>query len=350
MSAQSIPKTQKQWVVKDTEHGFDGMVLEKDAPVPQVGETDVLVRMHGASLNFRDLIIPRGEYFFEQKFPVVPGSDGAGEVVAVGPKVTKWKVGDKVMTLFNQYHQSGPMNPRAMVSGLGGVIDGTLRQYGTFDQEGLVRMPSNLSYTEAASLVCAGLTSWNALFGLKPLKKGQWVLVEGTGGVSLFALQFAKAAGAHVIATTSSKEKGEILKKLGADHVINYKEDENWGETVRKLTPNGEGVDQVLELGGKNTVRESIKAIKYEGVMSAIGLLGGEMPKESIMEPLLKVFTVRGVYVGSKDLMEDMATFVEEHDIHPVMEKKEFSLDQLREAYDYMWAAKHFGKMAINID
>jgi len=242
------------------------------------------------------------------------------------------------------------MNPAAMSSGLGGMVDGTLRQFGVFDQDGLVRMPSNLSYREAASLVCAGLTSWNSLFGLKPLKAGQWVLVEGTGGVSLFALQFAKAQGAHVVATTSSKEKGEILKNLGADHVINYRENENWGETARKLTTNGEGFDHILELGGKNTVRESIKAMKYEGVMSAIGLLGGEMPTESIMEPLLKVFIVRGVYVGPKDLMEDMVTFIEKHDIHPVLDKHEFCLEETRQAYEYMWAAKHFGKVTITID
>lgn len=281
---------------------------------------------------------------------MVPGSDGAGEVVAVGPKVNKWKVGDKVMTLFNQHHYTGPMNPKAMSSGLGGVYDGTLRQYGVFNQEGLVRMPANLSYTEAATLVCAGLTAWNGLFGLKPLQPGDWVLTEGTGGVSLFGLQFAKAMGAHVIATTSSDEKGQILKKMGADHVINYRQNPNWGEMAKKLTPNGEGVDKVLELGGKGTVSESVKAIKYEGVMAAIGLLGGEMPKESIMEPLVRVFIVRGVYVGPRDMMEDMAKLVEDKNIHPVLDKKEFTLDQLRQAYDYMWSAKHFGKVVIKID
>lgn len=281
---------------------------------------------------------------------MIPGSDGAGQVMAVGSKVTKWQKGDKVMTLFNQKHQVGAMSPAAMSSGLGGMVDGTLRQFGVFDQEGLVRMPSNLSYRESASLVCAGLTSWNALFGLKPLQAGQWVLVEGTGGVSLFALQFAKAAGAHVVATTSSKEKIEILKNLGADHVINYREDENWGETARKFTANGEGFDHILELGGKNTVRESLKAIKYEGIVSAIGLLGGEMPTESIMETLIRVCTVRGVYVGPKNLMEDMVKFIEEHDIHPVLDKQEFCLEETRQAYEYMWAAKHFGKVTITID
>ncbi|KAK3314310.1 hypothetical protein B0H66DRAFT_375960 [Apodospora peruviana] len=349
MSA-SIPSTQKQWIVETTEKKFDGLVLHENAPVPKLGDNDVLVKLHAASLNFRDLIIPRGEYFFGLKLPVVAGSDGAGEVVAVGPKVSKFSVGDKVMTLFNQAHQSGPMTPAAASSGLGGIIDGTLRQYGSFSEEGLVRMPSNLSYAEAATLVCAGLTSWNALYGLRPLKKGQWVLVEGTGGVSLFALQFAKAAGAHVIATTSSKEKAEILKGLGADHVINYKEDQNWGESVRKLTPNGEGVDFILELGGKDTVREAIKAIKFEGIMSAIGMLGGEMPKESLMEALVKVFTVRGVYVGSKEQMEEMSRAVEKFGIHPVIEKKTFKLEEARQAYEYMWAAKHFGKVVINIE
>ncbi|KAK0625147.1 hypothetical protein B0T17DRAFT_492887 [Bombardia bombarda] len=346
----SIPSTQKQWVVETTKKDFDGLVFHDDAPVPQVGDNDVLVRLHGASLNFRDLIMPKGTYFFVHTIPVVAGSDGAGEVVAVGPAVTKWQKGDKVVTLFNQKHQSGPMTQDAFDSGLGGVIDGTLRQYGVFSEEGLVRMPSNLSYTEAATLTCAGLTSWNALYGLRPVKRGDTVLVMGTGGISLFALQFAKAAGATVIATTSSAEKGEMLKRLGADHVINYREDGNWGETARKLTPGGQGVDYVLELGGAETVPQSIKAIKFEGIMSTIGLLGGEMPKQSIMETLTSIFIARGVYVGSKSLMEDMVAAVEKHDIHPVLDKRVFTLEETREAYDYMWSAKHSGKVVIKID
>ncbi|KAK3302909.1 alcohol dehydrogenase-like protein [Chaetomium strumarium] len=345
----SLPTTQKQWLVQGTDKGLDGLVYQ-DAPVPQVGDTDVLVKLRGASVNYRDLIIPRGHYPFPLRMPVVAGSDGAGEVVAVGSKVTKWKPGDKVVTLFNQGHQAGPVTVAASTTGLGGCIDGTMRQYGVFDQNGVARMPKNLDFVEAATLSCAALTSWNALYGLKRLQKGETVLVQGTGGVSLFALQFAKAAGATVIATTSSAEKAEVLKKLGADHVINYREDPNWGETARKLTPNGEGVEHVIEVGGAGTMTQSLKAIKYEGVISIIGFLGGANPKESTLEALSHVCTIRGVYVGSKQQLEEMVAAIEQHDIHPVVDKTVFTLDKVKEAYDYMWEQKHFGKIGIKIE
>ncbi|KAK3485176.1 uncharacterized protein B0T23DRAFT_432779 [Neurospora hispaniola] len=345
----SLPSTQPQWVVTSKEKGFDGLIKEQ-GPVPKPGDNDVLVRLHGASLNYRDLIIPQGKYPFPINLPVVAASDGAGEVVAVGSKVTKWKKGDKVTTLFNQWHQFGDIDVRAASSGLGGVFDGTLRQYGVFHEDGVVRTPSNLNDVEAATLVCAGVTSWNALYGLKALKPGQWVLTQGTGGVSLFALQFAKAGGAKVIATTSSKEKAEMLKKLGADHVINYREDPNWGETARKLTPNNQGVDHIIEVGGAGTLGQSMAAIKYEGIISIIGFLGGVQPKESILETLSRICTVRGVYVGSRQLMEDMCAAIEANNIHPVVDKTIFTLDQAKEAYEYMWAQKHFGKVGIKIE
>ncbi|KAL2021305.1 hypothetical protein VTK56DRAFT_7276 [Thermocarpiscus australiensis] len=345
----ALPSTQKQWLIQGTANGFDSLVYQ-DAPVPKVGDTDVLVRLHGASLNYRDLLIPQGKYIFPLNLPIVAGSDGAGEVVAVGSKVTKWKPGDKVVTLFNQGHQAGPVDAAAAKTGLGGCIDGTLREYGVFHQDGVVRMPSNLSYVEAGTLSCAALTSWNALYGLKPVKKGETVLVQGTGGVSLFALQFAKAAGATVIAATSSAKKAEMLKKLGADHVLNYREDPHWGETARKLTPNGEGVDHVIEVGGEGTMTQSLHAVKMEGVISVIGLLGGTNPKDNIMETLTRLCTVRGVYVGSREQLEAMVKEIEEHDIHPVVDENVFTLDRAKEAYEYMWAQKHFGKVAIKID
>ncbi|KAK0648326.1 hypothetical protein B0T16DRAFT_491145 [Cercophora newfieldiana] len=344
----SFPSTQKQWTIKSADRGIDGLVLES-GPVPTPGEGEVLVRLHGASLNYRDLIIPRGMYRFPLDLPVVAASDGAGEVVAVGSKITKWKKGDRVTTLFNQAHQYGPMTAEASKSGLGGVLDGTLRQYGAFRQDGLVKTPDNLSDVESATLVCAGLTSWNALYGLKTLLPGQTVLVQGTGGVSMFALQFAKAAGARVIATTSSADKAEKLKQLGADHVINYREDPNWGETARKLTPGEVGVDHIIEVGGEGTLTQSLKAVKFEGVISVIGFLAGAEPKDSIMEALTRVCTIRGVYVGSRAQMEDMMAAVEVNKIRPVVDEQVFTLETVREAYDYMWAQKHFGKVGIKI-
>ncbi|KAL4878468.1 hypothetical protein BJY04DRAFT_113243 [Aspergillus karnatakaensis] len=345
------PSTQKQWSVQNKDNDFDGLKYD-DAPVPKVGENEVLVKLHAASLNYRDLVIPKGKYPFPLSLPVVPGSDGAGEIIETGSKVSQFKKGDKIVTLFNQAHQYGAVDFAASNSGLGGVVDGTLRQYGVFNENGVVRAPSNLNPLEASTLTCAGLTSWNALFGLKPLLPGQTVLVQGTGGVSIFALQFAKAAGATVIATTSSEAKSKKLKDLGADHVLNYKDQPNWGEVARSLTRDNVGVDHIIEVGGAGTLEQSFKAIKFEGVISIIGFLGGVDPKTipNVLQTLSSICTVRGVYVGSKALMQDMVKAVEASDIHPVVDEKVFTLDQAREAYEYMWAQKHFGKLTIKID
>lgn len=190
--------------------------------------------------------------------------------------MSRFQKGDKVLTLFNQGHLAGSLDAKSMATGVGGSIDGSLRQYGAYEEEGLVHMPNNLSFTEGATLTCAGVTAWNALYGVKSraLMPGDWVLTQGTGGVSIFAVQFAKAAGAKVIATTSSAEKTERLKQLGADHVINYKEVENWGEEAKKLT-GGQGVAHILEVGGPKTMVQSLKAIGIDGIISIIGFLGG---------------------------------------------------------------------------
>ncbi|OTB03261.1 hypothetical protein M426DRAFT_181759 [Hypoxylon sp. CI-4A] len=340
------PSTIKQWTVTGADKGFDGLVFG-EAPTPKVGDNDVLVKVQAVSLNYRDLIIPKGQYPFPSGFPIVPASDGTGVVVEVGKKVTKWKSGDRVVTLFNQGHQFGPIDIAASQTGLGGVIDGTLREYGVFNETGLVRAPKNLSPIEASTLSCAALTSWNALYGLKQLKPGETVLVQGTGGVSIFALQ---AAGAKVIATTSSKEKEETLKKLGADHVINYKEDPNWGETAKKLSRDGQGVDHIVEVGGANTLAQSFKAIKFEGVISVIGFLGGIVDKTSVLSTLNSLCTARGVYVGSRQQLEDMVAAIEANDIHPVVDKEVFDFEKAKEAYQYMWDQKHFGKLVIKIE
>lgn len=197
-----------------------------------------------------------------------------------------------------------------MKTGLGGVIDGSLRQYGTFNENGLVTMPPSLSYLEGSTLTCAGLTAWNALYGSIPLAPGDIVLTQGTGGVSIFAVQFAKAAGATVIATTSSTEKADFLKKLGADHVINYKETPNWGEKAAELTPDGEGVSHILEVGGPTTLAQSFKAIRIGGVISIIGFLGGSGDEQtpSFLEPLMKICTVRGILVGNRLQFEEMVS------------------------------------------
>jgi NADPH:quinone reductase-like Zn-dependent oxidoreductase len=231
-------------------------------------------------------------------------------------------------------------------------MDGTLREYGAFDEQGLVHTPSNLNFLESSTLTCAALTAWNALYGLetRAIMPGQTVLTQGTGGVSIFALQFAKAAGARVIATTSSPEKAELLKKYGADHVINYKETANWGEEAKKLTPGGRGVEHVVEVGGASTIGQSLKAVCIDGVISIIGFIGGDSKDQpSFLQALNNICTVRGLLVGSRLQFEDMVRAIEVNDIHPVVDKKTFALSELKEAYQYMWDQKHFGKLCIKI-
>lgn len=213
-------------------------------------------------------------------------------------------------------------------------------------------MPTSLSYLEAATLPCAALTAWNALYGLKPLKPGDVVLTQGTGGVSIFAVQFAKAAGATVIATTSSESKAALLKKLGADHVINYKTTPEWGAQARSLTPSSVGVTHIIEVGGPTTIAQSLKAIKFDGVISIIGFVGGGAKEKEpgFLDCLVNICTVRGLLVGSRDMFEEMNRAIDGNGIKPVVDEKVFGLDELKEAYQYMWDQKHFGKLAIRIE
>jgi len=345
------PTTTATWRVEG-KGSFDNLKFDKSAPLPELGDHDVLIKIEAASLNYRDLIIPLGQYPFPLKDPVVPGSDGAGTVEEVGSRVTLFKKGDKVCTLFNQGHQAGYLRPAAMGTGLGGGLDGTLRRYAVFEEKGLVNMPKNLDFVEASTLTCAAVTAWNALYGLesRALKAGDTVLTQGTGGVSLFALQFALAAGCTVIATTSSEAKAKKLKELGAHHVINYKEDPNWGETAKKLTPDGEGVHHIVEVGGPSTMTNSLAAVRIEGVISIIGFVGG-FPKDQpgFIEALQHTCTVRGIVVGSKLQFEDMNRAIEATDLKPVVDPKTFGLEQLKDAFNYMWDQNHFGKVVIKV-
>lgn len=294
----------------------------------------------------------QGQYPFALNDGVIPGSDGAGEVLAVGSKVTRFTPGAKVLTLFNQGHIGGSLDLQTAQTGLGGALDGTLRQHGIFNENGLVAMPSSLSYLEGATLPCAALTAWNALYGLKPLKPGDVVLTQGTGGVSIFAVQFAKAAGATIIATTSSDSKASTLKKLGADHVINYKTTPEWGAHARSLTPSSVGVTHILEVGGPTTMAQSLKAIKFDGVISIIGFVGGQAKEKEpgFLDCLMNICTVRGILVGSREMFEDMNRAIDANCIKPVVDEKVFGLEEVKEAYQYMWDQKHFGKLAIKIE
>lgn len=272
----------------------------------------------------------------------------------MGRNVTRFEPGDKVVTMLNQQHLAGSVTAQMVKYGVGASVDGTLRSVGAFDEHGLVRMPEGLSFVEAATLSCAGVTAWNALFGLpgKQVSPGQWVLTLGTGGVSVFAVQFAKAAGARVIATTSSNEKAELLKKLGADHVINYREVENWGALAKELT-GGVGVDVVVEVVGASTMSQSAQSVKLDGLISVVGFVGGEgkgaMP--TLLDTWLSLFTARGLWVGSRLQMEEMGRAIEANveKLRPVVDKV-FTLDQVKEAYEYMLEGKHQGKIGIQID
>ncbi|KAH6672660.1 hypothetical protein F5X68DRAFT_246943 [Plectosphaerella plurivora] len=345
----SAPTTTKAWTIEGNA-GFDSLTLNPEYAVPALSDNEVLVRIYAGSLNYRDCMIPMGIYPFGNLPGVVPGSDGAGEVVAVGSKVTRFAVGAKVVTNFMQAHIGGPLSPQALGSALGGSIHGTFRQHGVFNENGLVEMPKNLSYLEAGTLSCSALTAWSALYGPQAVRAGDWVLTQGTGGVSISGLQFAKAAGARVVATTSSAAKAEILKKLGADHVINYKETPNWGEEAKKLT-GGVGFNQILEVGGANTITESLKAVAIGGVITMIGWIAGQGDASSVFGGLMSALaTVRGIVVGSREQFEAMNRAIEANNIKPVLDDKVFKLDELKEAYQYLWDAKHFSKVAINIE
>ena len=352
MSTNELPKATSQYTLHD-QKGFQSLKLEHDVPIPALGDYDCLVQIQAVSLNYRDLIIATGDYPFPVKLPRVPCSDGAGNVLAVGSRVTDFEVGDKVCTLFNQGHQAGPMCPEYLQTGLGGAVDGTLRQYGVFPASGLVAAPTNLTPDEAGTLTCAPVTAWNALYGLesKALKPGQCVLTQGTGGVSIAAIQFALAAGAIVIATSSSDEKCKYLKeKLGAQHTINYKSTPNWGETAKKLSPNGEGVDHVVEIGGPNTMEQSMQAIKMEGVISVIGFVGGQPGEKqpSTLDALTHVCTIRGLMVGSRLQFQDMNKAIDAHNIKPIISET-FPFEKAQEAFQYVWDQKHTGKAVIQL-
>ena len=258
--------------------------------------------------------------------------------------------------MLHPQHVAGPVTPQIAKYGVGATVDGTLRSLGAFDEQGLVRMPDGLSFVEAATLSCAGVTAWNALFGLpgKQVSAGQWVLTLGTGGVSIFALQFAKATGARVIATTSSDEKAELLTRLGADHVINYREVKHWGARVKELT-GGVGVDVVVEVAGASTMSQSAQSVKLDGLISVVGFVGGEGAEGKAMPTLLdtwlNLYTARGLWVGSRVHMEEMVRAIEANveRLRPVVDKV-FTLEQVKEAYEYMLEGKHHGKIGIQID
>ena len=325
--------------------GFNDLILT-EADTPRPGRGQVLVRMRAASLNFRDLSVATGKYMMSKLPPnLVPLSDGAGEVVELGEGVTRVRVGDRVAGIFMQSWIGGEMSQEDAGSALGGAIDGVLAEHVVFDERGLVHLPGHLSYEQAATLPCAAVTAWNALFGLQPVGPGQTVLVLGTGGVSVFALQFAHAAGARVIATSSSDEKLARALAMGASDGVNYKAEPEWQAAVRALTA-GRGVDHVVEVGGPGTIQRSVGAARSGGVVTLIGVLS-----RGTLDPLA-VFAggaiIRPIYVGSRQMFEAMNRAIASHRIEPVIDRV-FPFEEAREAYVHLKGATHVGKVVVRI-
>ena len=327
--------------------GIDDLALV-DRDNSAHGSNDVVVKLHAASLNYRDLMVVEGTYNPRMKLPAVPLSDGAGEVIAVGDAVTKWKVGDRVMPIFAQQWFDGEVNEekRRTSLGAGAYWDGVLRESGVFSEEGLVRIPDHLSYEEASTLPCAALTAWHALVVSGRVKAGETVLTLGTGGVSIFALQLARIFGARVISTTGSEAKVTKLQEYGADEVINYRTHEDWDQQVLEFT-NKLGVDHVIEVGGTGTLARSVRAVRMAGHIAMIGALStaGDFNPIALF---MKSVRLQGIFVGSRAMFEDLLKKVEAEKLKPVIDRV-FEFGEARESMHYMKSGAHFGKVVIRI-
>ncbi|MGP3910122.1 zinc-dependent alcohol dehydrogenase family protein [Nonomuraea sp. 10N515B] len=328
----------------DSGAGIDGLSIRKhEDPVPGAGQ--VVVAVHATSLSYRELMVLRGDYVLPVKPDVVPVSDGAGEVVAVGPGVAGFRIGDRVAaTLFPSW-QDGPFGVQHLPQ-RGGSLDGMLTELAVVEESGLVPIPDHLSYEEAATLPCAAATAWNALtgdgIGLRP---GQTLVTQGSGGVSLFALQFAKALGARVIATTSSPAKAQRLAELGADEVIDYRATPDWPAEVRELT-GGRGADRVVDVAG--LLEQSLKAVTIEGHVACVGFVSNAAPPIDPRVLFASGATIRPVAVGSRAQFVAMNRAIEVNRIRPVIDRV-FAFDEAPDAYRYYASGKALGKIVIRL-
>ena len=327
-----------------TPGGSGSLIIEERAdPAPGPGE--ILVCIHASSLNYHDLAVIKG--WLKTDDGRIPMSDGAGEVIAVGEGAKKFKVGDKVVSLFFPNWQNGSIASLGFADVPGDGADGFAAELVARPETAFTRMPDGYSFTEAATLPCAALTAWRGMFVEGSVKPGDWVLTQGTGGVSMFALQFAKAAGARVISTSSSDEKLKRMKALGADHLINYKTTPDWGRKALELT-GGRGVDEVIEVGGPDTLAQSIEACRVGGHISLIGILTGFSGEFPITAFFSKNLTMSGITVGSAKHQEDMIAAIEASGITPVLDK-DFPLDQIADAFAHQESQTHFGKITLSI-
>lgn len=324
---------------------IDNLTLT-ERPDPEPGSGQVLLRMKAASLNYRDLVVPRRGYGrLTGELPLIPISDGVGEVVAIGEGVHRVRVGDRACPNFLQSWISGEATMERLTGSLGGPLDGVMAEYMVLSEQGVVKAPAHLSDEEAATLPCAALTAWSAIVTEGRVKAGDKVLVQGTGGVSLFALQFAKLQGAHVIVTSSRDEKVQRALDLGADEGINYVSTPDWGKAAKALA-GGDGVDHIIEVGGTETLPESLRAIRPGGTISLIGVLSGLNMNASLGPIVTRQVRLQGISCGNRDGFEAMLRAIGQHNVRPVVDRV-FAFEELRPALDYLARSGHFGKICI---
>ena len=336
----------KSWISPAGEMGGFASLRMVDRPVPEPGPGEVRVKVHARSTNFRDLSIAAGKYLHGPvQRDTIPLSDGAGQIVTVGEGVTAWKPGDRVAGTFFQNWRSGPLRPDVFGSDLGGPIDGMLAEEVVLSEQGIVRIPDRLSFEEAACLPCAAVTAWNALFETGDLGPGDVVLVLGTGGVSTIALQLAKMVGATVVVTSSSHEKLARARRLGADHLINYRDDPEWSKTVLAVT-GGRGADIVIEVGGPGTLPQSLASVATGGLVALIGVLAGSVGEINPMALLRKAARLQGVFVGSRAMFETMNRAIAANCFAPIIDRV-VAFEDAPQAYAHQKSGEHFGKIVI---
>lgn len=326
------------------EEGFDALKLV-DRPRPTVGAGDVRVRLRAVSLNYRDLMVARGSKKRAKR--IVPLSDGAGEVIELGSSVQRLTIGDRVAAAFFPTWIDGSLAEEHHANALGGSLDGMLAEEVVMPERAFVKIPSRYSFEQAATLPCAGVTAWHALFEAASLRPGETVLIQGGGGVSTFALQLAQQAGAKVIATSSSAEKRARFEQMRAVATIDYKADAKWGDIARAAAGSG-GVDLVVEVGGAGTFDQSIASLRYGGHMSLLGILAGTQGPINTYAIFHKNIRIRGVYVGSVAMFERLVRVLDHSDINPVIDRV-FPFDEARAAYEHLASGAHFGKVVIRV-
>jgi NADPH:quinone reductase-like Zn-dependent oxidoreductase len=337
--------TFRQYTIRGGD-GIDGLVVRDMARRP-LGEHDVRVRIRAVALNYRDLMVARGTAGTPGR-TLVPASDGAGEVIGVGAAVTKLQVGDRVISTFFPDWLAGPANADVTACALGGSLDGVLAEEVVLPATAWVPMPVHLDFAEAATLTCAGVTAWHGLFGLDPIPPGGTVALLGTGGVSIWALQLAKAAGLRAIVTSSDDTKLERARALGAEETVNYRTTPDWGAAILELT-GGRGVDRVLDIGGPDTIGQSITALRVGGTIAIIGRLTGTAPARFDPAALFGgAKRLAGLMVGSRTMTHDLARFVEQTRLKPVIDRT-FRFAQVGDGYRYLERAAHFGKVVVHV-